>query len=356
MKVKLEDVCEKGTSNLKLSDVVGKNGDYPIYGASGYIGNVNFYKQESPYVAVVKDGAGIGRAILCPAKSSVIGTMQYLIPKANILPEYLYYVVTNLHLEKYFSGATIPHIYFRDYKNETFNLHSITEQNKIVSILNHVEIMIESRNKEINLLNDLIKSRFVEMFSSVSNTAKLKDICSIITDGTHQPPKFVSTGIPFIFVSNIINNTIDLSTDKYIDEPTYQILIKRTPIEIGDLILSTVGSYGHSAVVKTKDRFLFQRHIAYLKPIHKYVVSEYLHSAILSDFVQRQIDRQVKGIAQKTLNLTVIKELTIPIPPLNDQSKFVEFKEQVDKSKLAVQKSLDELEILKKSLMQKYFG
>lgn len=173
------------------------------------------------------------------------------------------------------------------------------------------------------------------MFSSVSNTAKLKDICSIITDGTHQPPKFVSTGIPFIFVSNIINNTIDLSTDKYIDEPTYQILIKRTPIEIGDLILSTVGSYGHSAVVKTKDRFLFQRHIAYLKPIHKYVVSEYLHSAILSDFVQRQIDRQVKGIAQKTLNLTVIKELTIPIPPLNDQSKFVEFKEQVDKSKLA---------------------
>lgn len=173
MKVKLEDVCEKGTSNLKLSDVVGKNGNYPIYGASGYIGNVDFYKQESPYVAVVKDGAGIGRAILCPAKSSVIGTMQYLIPKSNILPEYLYYVVSNSHLEKYFSGATIPHIYFRDYKDETFNLHSLTQQYKIVNILNHVENMIQFRNKELQLLNELIKSRFVEMFESVAKFVPL---------------------------------------------------------------------------------------------------------------------------------------------------------------------------------------
>ena len=89
MRVKLRDVCERGSSNLKQSDVVEKDGDYPIYGASGYIGNVGFYHQENSYVAVVKDGAGIGRTILCPAKSSVIGTMQYLLPKDNVLPEYL---------------------------------------------------------------------------------------------------------------------------------------------------------------------------------------------------------------------------------------------------------------------------
>ena len=67
-RVKLEDVCERGSSNLKQSDVVDKDGDYPIYGASGYIGNVDFYHQEQPYVAVVKDGAGIGRttvSMLC---------------------------------------------------------------------------------------------------------------------------------------------------------------------------------------------------------------------------------------------------------------------------------------------------
>lgn len=110
MKVKLGDVCERGSSNLKQSDVVELEGDYPVYGASGCIGNVDFYHQENSYVAVVKDGAGIGRTTLHPAKSSVIGTMQYLLPKNNVLPEYLYYVVRFMHLEKYFTGATIPHI------------------------------------------------------------------------------------------------------------------------------------------------------------------------------------------------------------------------------------------------------
>ena len=138
MRVKLEDVCERGSSNLKQSDVIDKTGDYPIYGAAGYIGNIDFYHQDKPYVAVVKDGAGIGRTALLPAKSSVIGTMQYLLPKDNVLPEYLRYVVQYMHLEKYFSGATIPHIYFRDYKSEGFNLEPIEKQREIVDILGKV--------------------------------------------------------------------------------------------------------------------------------------------------------------------------------------------------------------------------
>ena len=73
-RVKLEDVCERGSSNLKQSDVVDKDGDYPIYGAFGYIGNVDFYHQEQPYVAVVKDGAGIGRTTLHPAPSLTTAT------------------------------------------------------------------------------------------------------------------------------------------------------------------------------------------------------------------------------------------------------------------------------------------
>ena len=72
MRVKLGDVCERGTSNLKLSDVSEKNGEFSVFGASGYIGSVDFYQQGYPYVAVVKDGAGIGRAMLCPGKTSVI--------------------------------------------------------------------------------------------------------------------------------------------------------------------------------------------------------------------------------------------------------------------------------------------
>ena len=171
MRVELGEVCERGSSNLKQSDVSKMNGKYPIYGASGYIGNVDFYHQDQPYVAVVKDGAGIGRTTLHPAKSSVIGTMQYLLPKENILPEYLFYVVKYMHLEKYFTGATIPHIYFKDYQHEEFNLDPIEKQVKIVTVLKKCEKIIDDRKKEMQLLDDLIKARFVEMFGDpVSNS------------------------------------------------------------------------------------------------------------------------------------------------------------------------------------------
>ena len=164
MRVKLGDVCERGTSNLKLSDVSEKNGEFSVFGASGYIGSVDFYQQGYPYVAVVKDGAGIGRAMLCPGKTSVIGTMQYLLPKDNILPKYLFYVVKYMNLEKYFTGATIPHIYFKDYKNEEFNFDFWERQVEIVSVLSKCEKVIDLCKQELQLLDKLIKARFVELF------------------------------------------------------------------------------------------------------------------------------------------------------------------------------------------------
>ena len=207
------------------------------------------------------------------------------------------------------------------------------EQDVITEILNKIYNIIDARRREINILDDLIKARFVEMFGDENKHVLMKDICSIITDGTHQPPKFVDKGIPFIFVSNITGNEITYDAEKFINQETYDELMKRTPLEIGDIILSTVGSYGHPAIVKSNRKFLFQRHIAYLKPRKEMIDSEYLHSAILTDDVQRQIDAAVKGIAQKTLNLSAIKELEIPLPPISGQKEFVSFKNQVNKSK-----------------------
>lgn len=127
--MKLADVCACESSNLKQSDVINISGKYPVYGATGKIGYIDTYKQEKPYIAIVKDGAGVGRTYLCDSKSSVIGTLQYILPKENVLPEYLFYVIKHMHLEKYYSGATIPHIYFKNYKNEEFNLDSINNHN-----------------------------------------------------------------------------------------------------------------------------------------------------------------------------------------------------------------------------------
>ena len=196
------------------------------------------------------------------------------------------------------------------------------------------------------------------MFEDLKDRRTIADLCSIITDGTHQPPKFSQSGIPFLLVSNIVKNEITYNAEKFISEETYNELYKRTPIEIGDIILSTVGSYGHPAVVKTDRKFLFQRHIAYLKPISSVINSIYLHSAILSNDAQRQIEERVKGIAQKTLNLSEIRKITIPIAPIPLQQQFADFVAQTDKSKycLVGEQILGKAEMLIELLNQEYFG
>lgn len=255
------------------------------------------------------------------------------------------------------TGASYPAVTSAIIRECALPFPPLEEQRKIAAVLDKVSGLIAKRRQQLDKLDELVKSRFIEMFGDVPEEEKvtIAEICKIITDGTHQPPKFTNTGIPFLFVSNIITNDICYDAEKFISEETYAELIKRTPIEIGDILLSTVGSYGHPAIVKTDRRFCFQRHIAYLKPKSDMVKSEYLRGAILSDNVQRQIDERVKGIAQKTLNLSEIRKIRLPLPPMKLQEKFTTFVVQTDKSKLVIQKSLERLEILKKALMQEYF-
>ena len=207
-------------------------------------------------------------------------------------------------LRKQAIGGVIKYIKLENLTNAMIELPSIHKQKVIVEILGKVKIIVNKHMDEISMLDNLVKARFVEMFGACKNMLSMNELCSVITDGTHQPPKFQKSGIPFIFVSNLANNTVTYDTEKFISQETYSELYKRTPIEIGDLILSTVGSYGHPAVVVKDKKFLFQRHIAYLKPKCNIVNSFYLHSALLAPDGQRQIEGKVKGIAQKTLNLS----------------------------------------------------
>lgn len=257
----------------------------------------------------------------------------------QLLPDYVYYMLTGKNWDecanKAVKGKTLNKATLSKIK---VNIHDLPKQREIVAVLDKTKSLIDKRNRELKQLDNLIKARFVELFENDCQRMKLSDVCSIITDGTHQPPKFVSDGIPFIFVANIIDNKVTYDAEKFIDQSTYDELIKRTPIEIGDVLLSTVGSYGHPAVVKTDKKFLFQRHIAYLKPKKDIIDSDYLHGAILSPDVQRQIEEGVKGIAQKTLNLTEVKKMTIPVPDINKQKKFASFVAQIDKSKFSVMK------------------
>ena len=283
------------------------------------------------------------------------------IPKKNyeIYPDYFYYFFSGRDWSKSTNRAVMGTTLNKATLSEIdIEIPSMDKQHLIVKKMDLLCRLIEFRKHQLEKLDELVKSRFIEMFGDLPEEAfvTMEDVCKIITDGTHQPPKFVSEGIPFLFVSNIVTNEITYNAEKFITPETYAELIKRTPIEVGDILLSTVGSYGHPAIVKSDKLFCFQRHIAYLKLNMNVVNSEYVKGAILSFDVQRQIDERVKGIAQKTLNLSEIRKLRIPLPPLDLQNQFADFVAQVDKSKLAVQKSLEQLEILKKALMQEYFG
>ena len=285
------------------------------------------------------------------------GFKNFICSKA-ILNEYLYWFLKGKkeYLNSLGRGATFKEISKDIVQNIEIEVPDIKRQREIAMILKKCNNIITKWKKEINELNKLVQARFVEMFGKCKNMVPIEDLCLIITDGTHQPPKFQEKGIPFIFVSNLTDNKITYEAEKFISDETYAELIMRTPIEKGDILLSTVGSYGHPAVVTEDRRFLFQRHIAYLKPKHELINSFYLHGALLAPDSQRQIDERVKGIAQKTLNLSEIRKIIIPVPNLEQQKCYEDFAHQVDKSKVAIQKSLDEMQLLFDSLMQEYFG
>ena len=234
------------------------------------------------------------------------------------------------------SGSVRDILKFTDLRKFNIELPDIEEQRRRASVLTKIDNLIIKCTEYLRYCDNLVKSRFIELFGSILDVEKvtLSSVCRLITDGTHQAPQFTAVGVPFIFVSNIISNEIDYSAEKFISEEVYKSLIKRTPIEVGDLLLSTVGSYGHPAVVKSSRKFCFQRHIAYIKPDFDKINSCYLHAAILSEPVQRRINERVKGIAQKTLNLSEVKALRIPLPGMEQQKIFEAFSVQVDKSKL----------------------
>lgn len=344
MRVRLEDVCEKESSKLKQSDVIDQNGMYPVYGASGYLGNINTYQQSNYYIAVVKDGAGIGRTMLLPPESSIIGTMQYLIPKDNVLPEYLYYVVKAKHLEKYFSGATIPHIYFKDYKNEQFDLVSFEEQREIINRLKKIEIIIENLSKNLLLLDELVKARFVEMFGDVQDAKKhsskqLKDICNTVTGGTPSTKhaEYYNGTIPWISTVSLGPNYIDGTTAKAfitqeaVDNSSTKI------IPSGSILFGTRVGVGKSSINQVE--MCTNQDIVAIIDLDESKYNK-LYIKYVLDTYQSYFDSIKKGATILGISSDDLKNIYIPDASLYEQNRFEKFVKQIDKSRLLNNHSL----------------
>ena len=357
--VLLKEVCEKASSNIAQKDLAECDGIYPIYGASGYIKSVDFFQQAKDYIAIVKDGAGIGRAMKLPAKSSVIGTMQYVLPNDNINISYLYYAICSMHLEKYFSGATIPHIYFRDYQNEQLPLPTLEEQAKIANVFGRIDYFIKKEKEQLINLDKLVKSRFIEMFGDPVTNEKgwvkirLADKCCIITGNT--PPraneKYYGSYIEWIKSDNITSSMYLTKAAEYLSEEGLAVGKK---VESGSVLMTCIaGSLKSIGNVAIADRAVtFNQQINAVVTNEQNTLFMYEQFKLTKEYITCDVNMALKGILSKGQ----LSEKQFIFPPIELQNQFADFVAQVDKSKLAIQQSLDELETLKKSLMQQYFG
>lgn len=372
MIARLGDVCSKATSNIAQKDLEGREGEYQIYGASGFITNVSFYQQEKPYIAVVKDGAGIGRIMKLPAKSSVIGTMQYIIPNQNIDISYLAYAMEHMNLAKYYTGATIPHIYFKDYQKEIIHLLPLDKQCLIAAVLNKVSDLIALRKQQLAKLDELVKSQFVEMFGDpIKNPMgwkmrKLGDLSVQINSG--NTPKggeqvYVEKGIVFFRSQNVWKNRLEMEDIAYIDKATHQSM-RRSSLKRGDILMTKTGrvntensSLGRAALYMGEDDAANVNGHVYFIRLKPEVNNKFILRILISDEYKNYIRSVcVGGIDKRQLNKNHIEDFPIICPSEDMIEQYVLFIEKVDKSKLTIQQSLDKLEIMKKALMQKYFG
>lgn len=190
------------------------------------------------------------------------------------------------------------------------------------------------------------------------NVRTLQDVCEPIKDGTHQTPTYIDdsiNGFKFLSSKDVTTGKIDWNHLKYIPEELHNKLYKRISPRKGDILLAKNGTTGVAAIVDKDKVFDIYVSLALIRPLD-IVVSEYLCSAINSTETKKQFDGSLKGIGVPNLHLGEIKKTQIIVPPIELQNQFAAFVAQVDKSKFAVQKSLDEAQLLFDSLMQEYFG
>lgn len=340
--MKLSEICSKGKSSLRQKDVFD-DGPYAVYGASGIVGTMSVYQNEAPYVAVVKDGAGVGRANACEPMTSVLGTMQALIPNSDVDRDYLLHLVRSLHLGRGFSGSTIPHIYFRDYGKIEVPLPSIDAQKRIVFEFGSVEAQIAQAETQIKQLDSLVKSRFVEMFGDLEHgykcsSCKLESIAEVGSSKRVFKNELLSEGVPFYRGTEVaeLNAGGSIKPNLFISKEHYERLIGSTgKPEIGDLLLPSICPGGQIWRVNTNAPFYFKDgRVLWIRPDRDAVDGVYLRHA-LSTMFQMSFSNIASGTTFAELKIFLLKELNVPLPELKDQKEFVSFASQVDKSGFA---------------------
>lgn len=246
-------------------------------------------------------------------------------------------------------------------KELTFPISSMEVQQPVADILDKANELIALRKEQLAKLDELIKARFVEMFGDMilnPNSWEKVDLGTVcdVRDGTHDSPKYFAEGIPLVTSRNLSSGRIDFTDCNLICEADYNKINERSKVDLGDILMPMIGTVGNPIIVDIDAEFAI-KNVALIKfSENSKVVNVFVKALLESDYFDRAVLDKVRGGTQKFISLGDIRRLNVCLPPLEVQKQFAAFVTQADKSRVAVQKALDEAQLLFDSLMQKYFG
>ena len=248
-------------------------------------------------------------------------------------------------------------------------LINLSKQDEIIACMDKVQSIIEMRQQELVKLDDLIKARFVEMFGDPANNEKgfikapMGEYMTVLTDfSSNGSYKTLDSGVIMYDEPNyawMVRTTDlesgDMTAIKYIDEEAYELLAK-SKIYGGEIIMNKIGSAGKIYLMPQIDIPASLGRNAFMFRYDERINVKFLYHLLTSEYGQREIQQYVRGAVTKTITKNDVRAVLIIVPPIELQNEFESFVEQVNKSKVAVQKALDETQLLFNSLMQEYFG
>lgn len=363
---KIKDVCTKGSSNLQQNKIVELTGDYPVFGASGFVQNIDTYQQEKPYIGIVKDGSGVGRVNAYPAKSSLLGTMQYIIPNNNINLGYIAYCLQSLKLSKFASGAAIPHIYFRDYGETYIPVPPLPVQEQICSLLDKMNRVIEAKKEQLKELGNLAQAIFYDMFGDPTvndkgwEKQKLGDCFSYIKNGANIKQDKSQIGFPITRIETLSNGVFNRDRMGYAgitDKTKYEQYI----LQDKDLLMSHINSkayIGRTVLYRKKEGEVFIHGMNLLRLVPLPLLdSEFFCYLAKTDYVKEKIASIRKdAVNQSSFAISDLKKIDIPIPPLPLQQSFAEKVEAIERQKELINQSIKDVQTLFDAKMDYYFG
>ncbi len=283
----------------------------------------------------------------------------------NIIPEYLYYYLkspsTIKRIETVASGSVRNNLKLSMLCEFPIEVPSISKQKKILNILREIRFSIDCRKTELEHLDNLIKARFVEMFGKIKNGIPIEDSGLFISDGNYSAKyprsyEFIPSGIPFIRANNIKDGTIT-DEDMYFISSEKHMELRKGHLLPGDVLITTRGSIGQLGIVPSRHSDSnINAQIVLLRDTQGAYLPEFLLYALQTFEVKKQFIKQQTGTTLKQLPVHNLKKVVFVDAPIDLQHRFASFVHQVDKSKFAVQKSLEKTQQLFDSLMQEYFG